>query len=120
MGQFTAYDGGVTSIHLGGTTFLVCYPDYGMIYRFIPKTFDTSEMELLWLVRKDAVQDQDYDLERLLWLWKVTTAQDKKIIEHTARGVKSAYFEPGPIAPMEYNELRYIDWYLQEVERRDA
>jgi phenylpropionate dioxygenase-like ring-hydroxylating dioxygenase large terminal subunit len=120
MGKFTAYDGGVTSIHLGGTTFLVCYPDYGMIYRFIPKTFDTSEMELLWLVRKDAIQDQDYNLERLLWLWEVTTAQDKKIIEHTARGVKSAYFEPGPIAPMEYNELRYIAWYLEEVERSDA
>ncbi|ESZ00284.1 aromatic ring-hydroxylating dioxygenase subunit alpha [Mesorhizobium sp. LNHC209A00] len=117
MGRFTDYDGGVTSIHLGGTTFLVCYPDHGMIYRFIPKTAQTCEMELIWLVRGDAVEGQDYDLEKLTWLWKVTTDEDKKIIEHTARGVRSHYFVPGPIAPMEYNELRYIGWYLQEISR---
>jgi phenylpropionate dioxygenase-like ring-hydroxylating dioxygenase large terminal subunit len=117
MGRFTDYDGGVTSIHLGGTSFLVCYPDHGMIYRFIPKTAGTCEMELIWLVRGDAVEGQDYDLEKLIWLWKVTTDEDKKIIEHTARGVRSHYFVPGPIAPMEYNELRYIGWYLEEISR---
>lgn len=117
MGRFSDFDGGVTSIHLGGTTFLVCYPDHGMIYRFIPKTVDTCEMELIWLVDKDAVEDRDYDLKKLTWLWTVTTLEDKKIIEHTARGVRSHYFVPGPIAPMEYNELRYINWYLEEISR---
>jgi Rieske 2Fe-2S family protein len=117
MGQFTDYDGGVTSIHLGGASFLVCYPDHGVIYRFVPKTDQTSEMELIWLVRGDAIEGVDYDLERLAWLWKATTEEDKRIIEHAARGVRSHYFTPGPIAPMEYNELRYIDWYLEEINR---
>lgn len=117
MGRFTDYDGGVTSIHLGGTSFLVCYPDHGMIYRFVPKTVDTCEMELVWLVRGDAIEDRDYDRARLTWLWKVTTEEDKKIIEHAARGVRSHYFVPGPLAPMEHNELRYIDWYLEEIGR---
>jgi phenylpropionate dioxygenase-like ring-hydroxylating dioxygenase large terminal subunit len=117
MGRFSEYDGGVTSIHLGGTSFLVCYPDHGMIYRFVPKTVDRCEMELIWLVRGDAEEGRDYDLSRLTWLWKVTTEEDKKIIEHTARGVRSHYFVPGPIAPMEQNELRYINWYLEEIAR---
>jgi Rieske 2Fe-2S family protein len=117
MGRFTAYDGGVTSIHLGGTTFLVCYADHGMIYRFIPKTVDSCEMELIWLVRGDAEEGRDYDFDKLTWLWKVTTEEDKKIIEHTARGVASRFFVPGPIAPMEHNELRYINWYLDEISR---
>ncbi|MGF7160300.1 Rieske 2Fe-2S family protein [Rhodoligotrophos appendicifer] len=117
MGRFTQFDGGVTSVHLGGTSFLVCYPDHGMIYRFIPKTTDSCEMELIWLVRGDAVEGEDYDLDKLTWLWKVTTEEDKKIIEHTARGVRSHYFTPGPIAPMEQNELRYINWYLEEISR---
>ncbi|MBB3975457.1 Rieske 2Fe-2S family protein [Rhizobium azooxidifex] len=117
MGRFTDFDGGVTSIHLGGTTFLVCYPDHGMIYRFIPKTAGTCEMELIWLVDGKAEAGRDYDLDRLTWLWKVTTDEDKAIIEHTSRGVRSHYFEPGPIAPMEQNELRYIDWYLDEISR---
>ncbi|MEO6301197.1 MAG: aromatic ring-hydroxylating dioxygenase subunit alpha [Paracoccaceae bacterium] len=117
MGRFTEFDGGVTSVHLGGTSFLVAYPDHGMIYRFIPTGAQTCEMELIWLVNGQAEEGRDYDLPRLTWLWTVTTAEDKKIIEHTARGVRSHYFTPGPIAPMEQNELRYINWYLDEIAR---
>lgn len=117
MGKFADFDGGVTSIHLGGTTFLVCYPDHGMIYRFIPTGPHSSEMELIWLVNKEAQSGQDYDHEKLIWLWTVTTDEDKAIIEHTARGVKSKFYTPGPIAPMEQNELRYIGWYLDEISR---
>ncbi len=117
MGQFTDFDGGVTSIHVGGASFLLCYPDHGVIYRFVPRTDQASEMELIWLVRGDAVEGVDYDLVKLTWLWRVTTEADKRIIEHTARGVRSHYFRPGPLAPMEYNERRYIDWYLEEISR---
>lgn len=117
MGDYKEFDGGVTSIHVGGSSFLVCYPDHGMIYRFVPKTHQTSEMELTWLVHADAVEDVDYQLEKLTWLWKITTEKDKKIIEHASKGVRSHYFTPGPIAPMEYNELRYINWYLEEIRR---
>jgi Rieske 2Fe-2S family protein len=117
MGRFDGFDGGVTSVHLGGTTFLVCYPDHGMIYRFIPTGPDSCEMELVWLVDAGAEAGRDYDLDRLKWLWTVTTEEDKKIIEHTARGVASSYYLPGPIAPMEQNELRYIAWYLDEISR---
>ncbi|MGX5664520.1 aromatic ring-hydroxylating oxygenase subunit alpha [Rhizobium daejeonense] len=117
MGRFSDFDGGVTSIHLGGTSFLVCYADHGMIYRFIPKTVDTCEMELIWLVDGKAEAGIDYDFEKLTWLWRVTTDEDKAIIEHTARGVRSHFYEPGPIAPMEQNELRYINWYLEEISR---
>ena len=117
MGRFSDFDGGVTSIHLGGTSFLVCYADHGMIYRFIPKTVDTCEMELIWLVDGKAEAGIDYDFEKLTWLWRVTTDEDKAIIEHTARGVRSHFYEPGPIAPMEQNELRYIKWYLEEISR---
>jgi phenylpropionate dioxygenase-like ring-hydroxylating dioxygenase large terminal subunit len=116
MGEFRESDGGVTSVHVGGSSFLVCYADYGMIYRFVPRTWDSCEMELIWLVRGDAVEGRDYDPRRLTWLWQVTTAEDKYIIERTAAGVRSHYFMPGPIAPMEYNELRYINWYLEEMD----
>jgi Rieske 2Fe-2S family protein len=117
MGRFTDYDGGVTSLHFGGTSFMVAYPDHGVIYRFVPTGVDTCEMELIWLVNGSAVEGVDYDLQRLIWLWTVTSDEDKKIIEHTARGVRSKYFVPGPIAPMEENELRYIAWYLKEIAR---
>jgi Rieske 2Fe-2S family protein len=115
MGDFTGYDGGVTSIHLGPASFLVAYADHGVIYRFMPRTADTCEMELLWLVRADAQPGRDYDPDTLTWLWRVTSDADKRIIEHTARGVRSRFYTPGPLAPMEANEQRYLEWYLNEI-----
>jgi phenylpropionate dioxygenase-like ring-hydroxylating dioxygenase large terminal subunit len=117
MGAFSGYDGGATSIHVGGASFFLAYPDHGVIYRFWPSGIDRCGMELIWLVRGDAEPGRDYDPERLTWLWRITTEADKRIIEHTARGVASAFFEPGPLAPMEANEARYLDWYLGELAR---
>jgi phenylpropionate dioxygenase-like ring-hydroxylating dioxygenase large terminal subunit len=85
MGRFTGYDGGVTSIHLGGTSFLVCYPDHGMIYRFVPKTVDKCEMELIWLVHGDALEGRNYELARLTWLWMVTTPHKIRRSSNTRR-----------------------------------
>jgi phenylpropionate dioxygenase-like ring-hydroxylating dioxygenase large terminal subunit len=87
-----------------------------VIYRFVPRSCQSSEMEVFWLVRGDAVEGVDYDLEKLTWLWRVTSDEDKKIIEYTAAGVRSHYFKPGPCAPMEHNELRLIKWYLEELQ----
>lgn len=115
LGKFTGYDGGVTSIHLGPASFLVSYADHGVIYRFMPRGLDKCDMELLWLVRGDAEAGRDFDMETLTWLWRITSEADKRIIEHTARGVRSRFYEPGPLAPMEANEQRYLEWYLAEI-----
>jgi Rieske 2Fe-2S family protein len=109
------YDGAVTSVHAGPTSFFVAYADHGVIYRFIPRTADTTDMEVLWLVRGDAREGRDYDPEKLTWLWKVTSEADKRIIEHNQLGVNSRYYRPGPYAPMEYNTIAYVDWYLREI-----
>lgn len=115
MGQFTDYDGGITSLQFGGMSFMAAYPDHGVIYRFVPTGVDTCEMEIIWLVAGDAVEGRDYDLDRLTWLWRVTSDEDKAIIESTGAGVRSHYYTPGPIAPMEAQTQRYINWYLGEI-----
>jgi Rieske 2Fe-2S family protein len=115
MGRFGGYDGGVTSVHLGPTSFLVSYADHGVIYRFIPKAPESCAMEVIWLVRGDAEEGVDYDRGKLTWLWQVTSEADKRIVEENQLGVNSRYYEPGPYAPMEYNTRRYIDWYLREI-----
>lgn len=115
MGAFKDYDGGSTFIHIGPASFFLAYPDHGLIYRFIPRTVQRSEMEVIWLVRGDAREGMDYDLEKLTWLWKVTSEADKRIIEDNQRGVNSRYYTPGPFSMMETNERRFIEWYLQEI-----
>ena len=109
------YDGAATSTHFGPASFFLAYADHGVIYRFIPKTADRCEMEVIWLVRGDAKEGVDYDLAKLAWLWRVTSEADKRIIEQNQLGVNSRYYEPGPYAPMEQNALRYVNWYLREI-----
>lgn len=115
MGSFTDFDGGVTSTHFGPASFFVGYTDHGVIYRFFPKTVSTSGMEIIWLVRGEATEGADYDLEKLTWLWRVTTDADKRITEDNQLGVNSRFYEPGPYAPMEANAQAYIAWYLAEI-----
>ncbi|MFI4997782.1 MAG: SRPBCC family protein [Hyphomicrobiales bacterium] len=115
MGELKDYDGGLTSTHLGPASFFIAYPDHGVLYRFMPKTAATCEMEVVWLVRGCAKQGVDYDLKELTWLWKVTTEADKRITENNQKGVASRFYVPGPYAPVEPNALRYVAWYLDEI-----
>ncbi len=115
MGAFKGYDGGSTFVHVGPASFFLAYPDHGIVYRFIPRTVQHSEMEVLWLVRGDAREGIDYDLDKLTWLWTVTSEADKRIIEDNQRGVNSRYYEPGPLSIMESQERRFVEWYLSEI-----
>jgi phenylpropionate dioxygenase-like ring-hydroxylating dioxygenase large terminal subunit len=115
MGDFTEFDGGCTFVHIGPASFFLAYPDYGVIYRFIPESVQRAKMEVSWLVRGDASEGVDYDRDKLTWLWRVTSVADKRIIEDNQRGVNSRYYAPGPFSAMELGERRLIEWYLREI-----
>jgi phenylpropionate dioxygenase-like ring-hydroxylating dioxygenase large terminal subunit len=115
MGAFSASDGNSTYFDIGPLSDFLAYPDHGVIYRFIPRAAQHTEMEVLWLVHQEAVEGIDYDVERLTWLWKTTSAEDKKIVEMNQAGVNSRYFEPGPYSMQETYAGRFVDWYLAEI-----
>ena len=115
MGHFSDYDGGVTFFDVGLTSNFLAYPDHGLIYRFSPNTVQSTDMEVIWLVREDARAGADYDLERLTWLWRVTSLADKRIIELNQQGVNSRFYEPGPYTPMEQHTRRFVEWILTEL-----
>ena len=114
MGDFKGrgYDGGSSFIDVGPTSNFVAYPDYALVYRTIPQTVDKTAFELIWLVDQDAVEGVDYQTDAVTWLWDHTSQEDKQIIELNQRGVNSAFFEPGPYAPMEMYARCYSEWYL--------
>jgi phenylpropionate dioxygenase-like ring-hydroxylating dioxygenase large terminal subunit len=116
MGRFTDYDGGSTYVHVGPLSFFLAYSDYGVIYRFVPKALQRSELEVTWVVRDNAQEGVDYDIGRLTWMWRVTSEADKRIIEDNQRGVNSRYYIPGPLAGMEAVERRFVEWYLREIQ----
>jgi Rieske 2Fe-2S family protein len=117
MGDFTRHDGNSTYIDVGPISDFLAYADHGIVYRFIPRSVLHTEMEILWLVHEDAVEGEDYDVERLTWLWHVTSLEDKKIVEWNQAGVGSQFFEPGPYSTREPFPARFVDWYLRELAR---
>lgn len=115
MGTFTQPDGSSTYFDVGPISDFLAYADHGVIYRFIPRRVDFTEMEVIWLVRGDAVAGRDYEVETLSWLWQVTSVEDKLIIERNQEGVDSRYYEPGPYSLQEEYAARFTAWYLAEL-----
>ncbi|MEG2576268.1 MAG: aromatic ring-hydroxylating dioxygenase subunit alpha [Glutamicibacter sp.] len=68
-----------------------------------------------WLVADDAVEGDDYDLEKLTHTWKQTNLQDKAFVELCQKGAASPAYQPGPYMKSEYQVEAFINWYTQRV-----
>lgn len=115
MGEIKGYDGGTSDFQAGPVTFALAYCDYVVIYRFTPVSLQESECDITWLVNGDAEEGKDYNKDELTWLWDVTTAADKRIIEYNSQGVNSRFYRPGPLSMMEVFTGDFHRWYLQAI-----
>ena len=69
-----------------------------------------------WLVHEDAVEGRDYQLERLMPFWQLTSEQDWAICERQQKGVDSSAYEPGPYSKYkEYNVDAFVRWYVKTL-----
>jgi phenylpropionate dioxygenase-like ring-hydroxylating dioxygenase large terminal subunit len=93
LGDYTEYDGGITSFAHLPLIWYVVANDYAFLTRFTPMTPLTTELELTWLVRDDAIERTDYDPDEVCWMWRETAAQDKTICENNQRGILSSRFK---------------------------
>lgn len=112
MGRFRGYDGGETALAADPFTYMLAYNDYAVFFAFVPREADRSDIVCTWFVHGEAREGADYDLERLTWLWTVTTEQDKAIIEANAAGISSPSYQPGPASLLETDVAGFREWYL--------
>ena len=98
LGNLTDYDGGASDFSFGPLTYLLAYSDHVVAYVFTPVDIENCECQVYWLVRGDAEEGKDYDLDELMWLWDVTTYADEKIIVDNWKGVRSRFYRPGPLS----------------------
>ncbi len=88
LGNLKDYDGGASDFTFGPCSFLLAYSDHVVGYVFKPVDLENCVCEIYWLVRGDAVEGTDYDVDELTWLWHVTTLADKEIIVNNWKGVR--------------------------------
>lgn len=115
LGDIAEYDGGATDFQVGPITYALAYCDHVVIYRFTPRSVDSTDCDITWLVNESAEEGKDYELQKLIWLWDVTTIADQHIIERNQEGVRSRYYKPGPYSQMEDVTQRFADWYVQTI-----
>ncbi len=112
LGRLTGFDGGATDVQIGPLNNFLVYSDHMVGYRFTPRGLQQTEIQVVWLVRGDAQKGVDYNIDDLTWLWHVTSLDDERIIRTNQEGVNSHFFQPGPLAPMEWGIRSFYDGYL--------
>jgi len=117
MGQLQRFDGGFDSFHLEPFIYLYALNDHAVMLQFLPTGPESTDVVFSWLVDA-AAPAAEVDVERMIWLWDVTTVQDKTIIERNAAGVRSRAYVPGPYSTLEGWTARFVSRYLQEMSAR--
>ena len=115
LGDLTDYDCGSSDFGFGPFSFLLVYNDHAVAYVFIPVDHENCKCVVYWMVRHDAEEGRDYDANKLIWLWDVTTHADKTIITNNWKGIQSRYYKPGPFSAQETAERSWVEWLLSAL-----
>ena len=79
---------------------------------------DVTDVDVTFLVRDDAEQGTDYDLDELTAVWVATSEQDWSLCEQNYAGVRSRGYVPGPLSPVtEGSVSAFHDWYERTLGR---
>jgi Rieske 2Fe-2S family protein len=114
MGKLERFDGGVSTFRCEPFIFAAALNDHALLFQFLPDGPESTNVTITWLVSSSADPSQ-VDVERMIWLWDVTTRQDKAIIERNAAGVRSRAYVPGPYSTLESWPARFVSRYQQEL-----
>ena len=90
--------------------------DHALSFRVLPLGPGETLVTTKWLVPKDAVEGQDYDLDNLTKVWLATNDQDRQLVEETFQGVRSPAYVPGPFSAVTENGVcQFVDWYCDTM-----
>lgn len=89
--------------------------DHAVIVTYTPVTPTRTRLEIRWLVRGDAVEGRDYQVERLTGVWRTTAYQDKRLCEQNQDGVMMPAYRPGPYVAVEDCVEQFVQWYLRQI-----
>jgi Rieske 2Fe-2S family protein len=118
MGQQRRFDGGASYFSIRPFALIGMPNDYAVMFQFLPTGPEKTDVIISWLVNGSA-KESEVDVERMVWMWDVTTVQDKLIIERNAEGVRSLAYVPGPYSTtLESGPIGLVNRYLHDLSVR--
>jgi Rieske 2Fe-2S family protein len=115
MGNLPDRNTGVFAVVTLPNLLLEASRDYVMTLRLTPKGPLLTEAEVCWLVRADAREGLDYDVDRLTEFWRLTSEQDWELCEDNQKGVNSSKYAPGAYGPAESGVEHFLRWYVKQL-----
>lgn len=116
MGDYRDADVGVLRMRTMPNFWVHASCDHAVATRLLPAGPRATKVRSYWLVERNAREDQDYTMEKLLPFWHLTNEQDWEICKWQQKGVDSIGYVPGPLSRQkEYNVDAFIRWYLQQM-----
>ena len=115
MGEFKEYDGGITMLTINPVSYVYASNDFGVMFRFTPRTPMSTDVELTWLVDEDAEEGRDYEVTNILRTLDPTLLQDKVLVENNQNGIRSQRYQPGRYSESEGMLMQFQNWYLKQL-----
>lgn len=99
LGACTSEDHGIDGgiMILPNPLYAGFYVDHFWTIAFYPISPSETEVVYSWFVHRDAVEGEDFELEKLIDVGRTTQLEDNELIERTQSGVASRHFVPGPV-----------------------
>lgn len=95
--------------------------DHAIVFQVQPISAQKTLVTTKWLVHKDAVEGEDYDVERLRHVWDATNRQDRELAEQNQWGINSSGYQPGPYSQTyEFGVINFLNWYSDAMQRNSA
>ena len=115
LGELTTPRLGRLSMHHQPNAWFHVLSDHAVTFSALPLAADRTLVRTTWLVRADAVEGVDYDVEELTRTWRETNHQDGTFVARAQLGVASPAYEPGPYTLSEWQVDAFVNWYLDRL-----
>ncbi|SDQ75545.1 aromatic ring-hydroxylating dioxygenase subunit alpha [Pseudovibrio sp. Tun.PSC04-5.I4] len=120
--------GAFTDAKLGGLSFWT-HPnswhhfmsDHIVTFSALPISPGRTLVRTTWLVHKDAIEGEHYNLENLKQVWTMTNQQDADLVRLAQIGCEDPAYEPGPYSQFTEPHLEtFCDWYIARLQEHFA
>lgn len=120
MGRRTQADGGRMHLSFSPFSQIVADDHFAILFQFTPRAALQTDVTMVWLVDGRARPDE-VDIDKMIWGYHATTAQDKVITEANQAGILSSRYRPGRYSDQEGSVIKFQKWYLRQfgLERAD-
>ena len=113
IGGWDDYDASTLSMWFNPNAWVHFTSDHIATNWVLPIDGESCVLYSSWIVHEDAVEGEDYDVDHLTDVWRVTNAEDVELCKSMTRGSKSSYHQPGPFADDEQFCTQFCDWYMR-------